>query len=72
MACQRGYGFLLEDECNYCTLQRIRELYPAHVHELGVRFGAGCHPVHNGVEVRVRGVPLVWFDQVPERCMCKL
>jgi hypothetical protein len=61
---RKGYGFLLDDECNFCTHQKIFEVY-------GSCMSAPSRD-KEGVEVIVHGVPLVWFDAVPERCTCNL
>ncbi len=61
---RKGYGFLLEDVCNHCTLRKIFMVY-------GFRKVVPC-PDKEGVEVLVRGVPFMWFDEVTERCICNL
>lgn len=64
VAMRRGYGFVLEDECNFCTRQRIRELFGPTIVADSID--------GTGVEVLVHGVPLVWFDATPKRCTCNL
>ncbi len=61
---RKGYGFLLDDECNFCT---ERKIFAAYGYYTSV-------PSRNlkGEEVFVRGVPIMWFDVVPERCTCDL
>jgi hypothetical protein len=61
---RKGYGFLLDDECNFCTRRKIFEAYGHNT----------TFPSRDkeGVEVIVRGVPIMWFDVVPERCTCDL
>ena len=57
-----GRGLVVLDECNCCTLKRIREKHGMVV----------LNVVDRGVEVLVHGVPLIWFDAIPERCNCEL
>lgn len=63
VARDKGYGFAMGDECNHCTVKRIRDRFgPLMIFEAD----------NGGVEVLVHGVPLVWFDAIPpRRCTCK-
>jgi len=61
---RKGYGFLLDDECNFCTERKIFAVYGY--------YKALPSPDKEGVEVLVRGTQVMWFDLVPERCVCNL
>ena len=64
IACQKGFTFLLKfNECNYCTVDTIRNL-------LG---HCEIRPDNrNGVLAVVRGTPYLWFPDYPTKCTCKL
>jgi hypothetical protein len=61
---RKGYSFLLDDECNFCTQKKLFAVFGYYISE----------PSRNlkGEEVIVRGTPVMWFDVVPERCICNL
>lgn len=61
---RKGYGFLLDDVCNFCTQKKIFDVY-------GLYFEYPSRD-KEGVEVLVHGTQIMWFDLVPERCVCYL
>lgn len=61
---REGYGFLLDDVCNFCTQRKIFAVY-------GYYMGVPSRD-KEGVEVLVHGTQVMWFDVVPERCVCNL